>query len=282
MTNKKDIYQEFKSFSEEDKINYIVEKFPQLEREYATSILNTIDPDSLTYESLDLAIKEFMLMGGVGNSLITIVRDNHDLRANLQKERKLFGVLLVALISSLALIALLLFLFASFPKYKTVQTIDNSVICEIDPKNNPALTDAAIQDFARSAVLAAYSFDYASYRDQLDYATTRYFTSEGRTAFNKALRASGSLNHIISNNLIMKTVVTSAAQIEQRGIDSSTGRAFWIVRMPVTTEFYTGGSKPADVQRFVAQVRVVTTDRDALNTKGVGVHSLTLRPPKAE
>lgn len=175
-----------------------------------------------------------------------------------------------------------MFLFASYPKYRTVQTVDNSVICEIDPKDNPALTDAAIQDFARSAVLAAYSFDYASYRDQLEYATTRYFTSEGRAAFNRALRSSGSLNHIISNNLIMKTFVTSAAQIEDKGIDGNTGQAYWVVRMPVTTEFYTGGSKPADTQKFVAQVRVVSTTRDALNTKGIGVHSLTLRPPKAE
>lgn len=282
MTNKMDELQHFKSLSEEEQVNYIVEKFPQLERDYAYAILNSIDPDALTYESLDLAVKEFLLMGGIGNSLITVIRQNHDLRATAQKERRLFVISLIALIGCIGLIALLMFLFASYPKYRTVQTVDNSVICEIDPKDNPALTDAAIQDFARSAVLAAYSFDYASYRDQLEYATTRYFTSEGRAAFNRALRSSGSLNHIISNNLIMKTFVTSAAQIEDKGIDGNTGQAYWVVRMPVTTEFYTGGSKPADTQKFVAQVRVVSTTRDALNTKGIGVHSLTLRPPKAE
>lgn len=277
-----DELQHFKSLSEEEQVNYIVEKFPQLERDYAYAILNSIDPDALTYESLDLAVKEFLLMGGIGNSLITVVRENHDLRATAQKERRLFVISLIALIVCIGLIALLMFLFASYPKYRTVQTVDNSVICEIDPKDNPALTDAAIQDFARSAVLASYSFDYVSYRDQLEYATTRYFTSEGRAAFNRALRSSGSLNHIISNNLIMKTFVTSAAQIEDKGIDGNTGQAYWVVRMPVTTEFYTGGSKPADTQKFVAQVRVVSTTRDALNTKGIGVHSLTLRPPKAE
>lgn len=272
---------EFSKLPMSEQVDIVTQQFPNVDRENIEKLIESIDPDQLTYESLELTIQEMIVHGGLGGSLMLITRENNDLRERLDKERKINILLIIGIMLGVPVIGLMLFLFAGYPKYKTVQTVDNSVICEIDPQNNPALTDASIQDFARTAVIAAYSFDYINYRDQLETATTRYFTSEGRTALNRALRNSGSLAHIITNNLIMRTVVTSAAQIEEKAIDNK-GQVYWIVRMPITTEFYTGGSKPADVQRFVAQVRIVATTRDAMNTKGIGVHSLTLRPPKSE
>lgn len=271
----------FPQLSMDEQVSIVLQQFPDVDRENIEKMIESIDPDQLTYESLELSIKELIVQGSLGGALMLVTRENNDLRESLSRERRINVLFLIGIIIGLAVLALMLFLFAGYPKYKTVQTIDNSVICEIDPKNNPALTDASIQDFARTAVISAYSFDYINYRDQLETSTTRYFTSEGRTALNRALRNSGSLSHIITNNLIMKTVVTSAAQIEMKGVDNS-GQVYWIVRMPVTTEFYTGGAKPADIQKFVAQVRIVATTRDALNTKGIGVHSLTLHPPKSE
>lgn len=281
MTNDANNKVKFSQLSSAEQVDIALKQFPQFEREHIEKLLETLDPDTLTYESLELAIQEVLTQGGFGGALMLLTRENNDIRERLSRERKINVFLLIGIIVAAAVIALMLFMFAGYPKYKTVQTVDNSVICEIEPQNNPSLTDASIQDFSRTAVISAYSFDYINYRDQLETSTTRYFTSEGRAAFNKALRNSGSLSHIIANNLIMKTVVTSAAQIEEKGVENN-GQAYWVVRMPVTTEFYTGGSKPADVQRFVAQVRIVSTTRDALNTKGIGVHSLTLRPPKSE
>ncbi len=39
-------------------------------------------------------------------------------------------------------------------------------------------------------------------------------------------------------------------------------------------------AKAADVQKFVAQVKVVSTKRDAFNPKGLGVYSMILKPYK--
>lgn len=281
MANNQKNIDRFHTLTSEEKIEVVLERYPQLDPENVRTLLDTLNPDELTFDSLELAIKEIIATGGLGGSLVNLTRENSDLRERIRTERSLNLTLIIAIIVASVVIVIMLFLFAAYPKYKFFQTVDNSVICEISPQNNPALTDAAIQDFARISVLSAYTFDYLNYRDQLDNATTRYFTSEGRAAFNQALRNSGSLNHIIANNLSMKTVVTSAAQIEDKGVDNN-GQAYWVVRMPVTTEFYTGGTKPADVQKFVAMVRIVSTKRDALNTKGIGVMNLTLRPPKSE
>lgn len=279
MTNKAKSVPDFKNLSTEEKQQAILAMFDEDEREYAESLLQTIDPDELTYDSLRMLVDEVKLLGGIGSGFINVARENYDLREKIRKERRFSIISVVAICICLGLIALLLYLFAVYPKYKVVQTIDNSVICELKPENNPMLTDVAIQDFAKSAVLSAYSFNYINYRDEINNATTRYFTTEGRTAFNRALRTSGSLDHIISNNLIMKSIAISAPQIEEKGVDNK-GRSYWIVRMPITTEFFTGQVKAADSQSFVAQVRVVTTDRDAFNPKGLGVYSLTLRPYK--
>lgn len=261
----------------EDRKKAILALFNEDERAYVEEKLETMDVSTLTDESLDLFLAELNTLGVIGSGLVSISRENHDLREKLAKERRTVVWSIVAIVLCLGLIGLLLTLFAVYPKYKVFQTVDNSVICEIKPEKNPQLTDVAIQDFAKIAVLSAYSFDYINYRDAISTATTRYFTSEGRAAFNKALRSSGSLDHIISNNLIMKSMTKSAPQIEEKGVDSQ-GRRFWIVRMPIAIEFYTGQSKPADTQNFVAQVRLVTTERDAFNEKGLGVLSLTLRP----
>lgn len=250
------------------------------EREAVAELIDSLDKDKLSDDSLRLVVDEYILTKRLGSDTVNLARDNADLREKVRNERKTKNILLAAITGCIFVILLLLYFFAIFPKYSYLQTKDNSVICEIDPKDNPLLTDVAIQDFAKSAILSAYSFDYVNYRDSVETATTRYFTSEGRAAFNKALKSSGSLAYIINNQLIMRTFAISTPQIEEKGKDNS-GEVYWIVRMPITTEFYAGSSKAADSQSFVAQVRIVVTKRDAFNPRGLGVYSMTLRPYKS-
>ena len=257
----------------------LVSQFPEEDRLLILEIMSQMDESDLSEESLSLALAEAKLLGAPGSNLLKISRQNEDLRANVKQQKGYTKYALVIISILLVVIFLLLSLFAVYPKYSVVQTTDNSVICEISPKDNPMLTDVAIQDFAKMAVLSVYTFDYINYREQINDATTRYFTSDGRAGFNKALRTSGALSHIISNTLIMKALATNVPQIEEKGIDNN-GRNFWLVKMPVITEFYAGQPKPVDVQRFIARARIVTEPRDAFNTKGLGVDSLTLRPVK--
>lgn len=259
----------------------ILNQLTEDEREIVLTVLDRLDPDNLSVESIRLVIAEQNYVGQLGNSLVNVARENEDLRAKVKSTRQLIIYLAVGLIASAILLAVVIFAWLNYPKYTTVQTIDNSVICEVNPQTNPLLTDVAIEDFAKNAVLHAYSFDYVNYRDQINQSTTRFFTTDGRAAFNRALRSSGSLDHIVNNNLIMKAQATQGAQIEEKGVDQN-GKPFWIVRMPIRTEFYTGVTTPVDKENFIAQVRIVTAQRDAFNPRGLGVHSLTLRPAQPQ
>lgn len=257
----------------------ILLQFNEDERDAVYELIQNVDKDKLSYESLRLLLDEYKLFKNIGSGFINIARENFDLREKLRKERKITIISIISNVLTGSMILVLLYLFTVYPKYRTIQTIDNSVICELKPEDNPMLTDVAIQDFAKQAVLSSYSYDYINWRTQIENATTRYYTADGRASFNKAIRASGSLDYIIRNNLIMKSMAISSPQIEEKGLDNS-GTPYWIVRMPITTEFYTGASKPADSQSFVAQVKVVTTKRDAFNPKGLGVYSMILKPYK--
>lgn len=255
----------------------IINQLTDDEKEIVATVLDRLDPENLSVESIRMVIAEHKFIGHLGNSLVNVARENEDLRSKVKSTRHLIIYLAIALIASGLILAVMIFAWLNYPKYTVVQTVDNSALCEISPESNPLLTDVAIEDFAKNAVIHAYSFDYVNYREQINQSTTRFFTTDGRAAFNRALRSSGSLDHIVNNNLIMKAHSTQGAQIEEKGLDQF-GKPFWIVRMPIRTEFFTGATNPVDKENFIAQIRVVTAQRDAFNPRGLGVHSLTLRP----
>ncbi|HGF9504634.1 TPA: DotI/IcmL family type IV secretion protein [Acinetobacter baumannii] len=251
--------------------------FPESQRAIAAVFLEKIPPETLTIKSAEEVAEEIREFGGVGSNLMNVAHQNNDLRNSLKFHRKLVlilgGVIFVLGIILFAMV----YLFSVYPKYRTIQTVDNSVICEIDPLNNPEYSVSSIEDFAKKAILATYSFDYINWQNQINEATDRFFIPEGRSSFKSALKNSPSLRHIITNNLLMKSTAISAPQLTDRKIEPN-GQPSWIVKMPISVEFYANKSKPDDVQRLIAEVKIKTTIRDAKNPKGIGVASIILKP----
>lgn len=215
------------------------------------------------------------------SGLLRVLEEKRVINRDLTEKRKLVKTLGIVIIILSVGWGVMIFGFLHYPKYTTVQTVDNSPICRIAASDNPNLSQASIADFAKSGVINVYSYDYITWQQHLDYEIGRWFTTEGRQKFIGALKASGALNHIINNNLIMKTMADNVPEVVEQGGGAGSGQAaYWIVRMPVTVEFYAGGPQPVDRQQYVAQVRVVESDRSAFNPKGLGIDTLTLRPPK--
>lgn len=225
-------------------------------------------------------IKTAASFGEFAPMITHVIQQNHDLRENIKKSHTQFKLLLIVIIFSIAVIAILGSLFAVYPKYRVVQTIDNSKICEVPVKDNPLLSDSAVSDFAKKAVLAVYSFDYTNSAQQVNDATSRYFTPEGKNDFIQALKNSGSYDYVVNNNLIMRTTSLSDAQIDEKGVGQLTGKKYWVVRMPIRVNFYTGGRDPADTKTYMVELRLTETVRDAFHTNGIGVYSLTYSPYK--
>ena len=75
----------------------------------------------------------------------------------------------------------------------------------------------------------------------------------------------------------MKGFATNAPQLESEGTEGT--QRYWTVHVPIAIEFYLGGNpNPTSVQDFRAEVKVVEVQPSALNTKGLGVDLVLLRP----
>lgn len=256
----------------------LLNKFMGDDADYIVSIIKSVDVESLSDESLELALMEHRLMSGLGVGLVNTTRENHDLKNQIRHQRGLSKSLITGLSVSGCVILFLSYLFYVYPKYKVIPTTNNSAVCELSPEENPLLTDVSIQDFAKMGILSTYSIGYVDWRNQLDQATTRYYTSKGRASIHVALKESALIDYIIQNNLVMKSMAISVPQINEKGTEK--GVSYWIVQMPLAIEFYSGKSTPADTQKFIAQVKIVTSMRDAFNPKGIGIDSLVLKPYK--
>ncbi len=164
-----------------------------------------------------------------------------------------------------------------FPHYRYIATTDAKAICEVETQANAIVSSATIEDFAKDAVINAYSYDYVNYRAIIDDTMNRWFTDNGRKTFNRSLDDSGNLERVVKGRLIMKTFTTNAPQLEKEGDE---GRwHYWIVDAPVGIEFYVGGAAaPNNTQDFMAEVKVMQQTPTALNPKGISVDSIVLHP----
>ena len=195
----------------------------------------------------------------------------------VSKQRLWLAACFVVIPALVVALVLLIVMLSKMPKAEAFQTIDNSVICKINPNDNPAFTNTNIAEFAKEAVLNAYSIDYKN----ADISTTdvlrRYFTDKGRSSFITTLRQSGLIDQIKQNYLVLQTSALQTPEVtNDKGIDNF-GNRFWIVQVPIRMDYFNGKNSPADSRTYVAEIRVEVTQRDVFNPKGIGVSSIILR-----
>lgn len=204
--------------------------------------------------------------------LLLKVSDEKDIE--LARLRKSSKYKTIALVLSGGFLALSFSIFSQFPKSQTVQTVDNSVICPIEASKNPRVTDVVISEFSKEAILSVYNFDFLNWREVINNAGNLYFTESGKDNLMKQIAESQTVGTVVQNNLIMRTTSSDVPQIESR--DLATGE--WVVRVPITTQFFMGGKEPKDTFRFIASVVVVQHPRSHLNYNGIAVKRVSLMP----
>lgn len=164
-----------------------------------------------------------------------------------------------------------------YPKYRWIPTTDNTAICEISTESDPRVTPATLTDYAREAVVNAYSYDYVNYRESLNEISSKWFTENGRKAFLASVDASGNLERIIKGRLILRSMSTKVPQLEEEGVKGT--QRYWVVQVPLAIEFYAGGEQqPRSRQDFLASVTIVQIPASATNLKGIAVDAITLAP----
>lgn len=165
-----------------------------------------------------------------------------------------------------------------FPKYRYIPTTNNQAICEVSTEDSPRVSAATVAEYAKEAVINSYSYDYVNYRTNLNAAGSKWYTDDGRKAFLKTLDESGNLERVIMGRMILRSVSTQSAQLEESGIYPG-GQRYWLVQVPIAIEFYVGGDlQPKSRQEFLAAVTVVEVPASATNTKGIALDSVQLAP----
>ncbi|QTP13324.1 DotI/IcmL family type IV secretion protein [Serratia symbiotica] len=161
-----------------------------------------------------------------------------------------------------------------FPKYKFVNTADNSSICEIPVQDNPDYSAESVMDFAKDAIMKTYSYDYVNWRGQINETAYRYYNDKGRVAYFNSLDESGNLSRVQKGKLILKSMVSNVPQIESE----DKAKTFWYIDVPITIEFYANGStKPVSSNSYIATVRVVRETPSKIRKKALAVEQVLLK-----
>jgi intracellular multiplication protein IcmL len=165
-----------------------------------------------------------------------------------------------------------------YPKYRYIATTNNDAICEITADSEPRVSDASLGEFAREAIVNSFSYDYINYRETLNNAMNKWFTTPGKRAFQKSLAETGNIKTVLAARLIQRTMATHTPSVAEEGVRGFNEK-YWVVKLPIAIEFFTGGNtQPQSRQNFLASVVIVQVTASALNMKGIAIDTITLSP----
>ncbi|STX28149.1 protein IcmL (DotI) [Legionella beliardensis] len=187
-------------------------------------------------------------------------------------QRKMILGLLISILTNLILGSMLAYLLTHPPAPKYFATSINGRIIPLFPLNEPNQADSAVLQWANQAAIAAFTYNFVNYRDELQ-AASGFFTAEGWQQFLTALQQSNNLDAVKAKKLIVSAVATRAPIILQKGILN--GRYSWRVQMPVLVTYQSASE-------FSQQNNVVTmliTRVSTLNSpRGIGIAQFVVGP----
>lgn len=187
-------------------------------------------------------------------------------------QRKVMLALLIALFVNVALISMLVYMVTHPPEPKYFATSINGRITPLFPLSEPNQSDSAVLQWANQAAIAAFTYNFVNYRDELQ-ASSGFFTAEGWDQFLNALQQSNNLDAVKAKKLIVSAVATRAPIILQKGVLN--GRYSWRVQMPILVTYQSASE-------FTQQNNVVTmliTRVSTLNSpRGIGISQFVVGP----
>lgn len=233
--------------------------------------------DNLTPEERDARQQEALINDGDRSALAAVLREAAAARLVVKDQRARLGRVWTV---NIILVLVLLLFFGTwlffFPKYRYIATTDNRAICAVNSQVSPDIMDPEVTDFARAAVLHAYSYDYVNYRQTLNDVANRWFTDNGRKAFWRSLDDSQNLDKVIKGRLTLRATLSNDPQLQRTGKDAQL-RDWWEVVVPIWISFYQNGEQePVSRQQFNAVVRVVRVPATRANSKGILVDVINL------
>jgi len=185
--------------------------------------------------------------------------------------RVLLGFLL-SLIANIGLGFVLYYIVSNPPEPKYFATSINGRITPLVPLREPNQSDSAVKQWANQAAIAAYSYNFVNYREELG-AASQFFTPSGWRQFVDALKDSNTIDAVKAKKLIVSAVATGAPIITSKGILS--GRYSWRIQMPILVTFQSASE--FSQSRYV--ISMLVTRISTLNSpRGIGIAQFVGQP----
>lgn len=179
--------------------------------------------------------------------------------------RKVVGALLISILIIFVLVGGVVYVVSNPPAPQYFATTSDGRIIPLVPLDQPNLSDAALLQWANTAAIAAYNYNFINYRQALQDAS-QYFTPEGWQAFLDALKSSNNLDAVIAKKLIVSAVATGAPVILEQG--PLMGKYSWKVQMPMLVTYQSASQfsqQNVTVTMLIARVPTLTSVR------GIGI-----------
>lgn len=187
-------------------------------------------------------------------------------------QQKLMFTLLLAVVALFVLGSMLVYVVTHPPEPQYFATSVNGRITPLTPLDEPNQSDSAVLQWANQAAIAAFTYNFVNYRDELE-ATSGFFTTDGWQQFLDALQQSNTLDQVKAKKLVVSAVATRAPIILQKGVLN--GRFAWRVQMPILVTFQSASE-------FNEQNNVVTMLITRISTldspRGIGISQFVVGP----
>ena len=179
--------------------------------------------------------------------------------------RKVLIALNISVIALIMLICTLIYIINNPPAPKYFATFGDGRVVPLVPLNMPNVSQAAMLQWANSAVVAVNTYDFFNYRQQLQ-AASQYFTDEGWQAYLNVLRLSRNLNAVVEKKLVVSAVATRAPVLVRSGLID--GVYTWVVQIPIQVTYQSASEYNQQSQIVTVMVKRIST---LINPDGIGI-----------
>ena len=179
--------------------------------------------------------------------------------------RKVVGALLLASLVIILLLGSFVYLISHPPKPRYFAISSDGRLTPIVPLDKPNITPSSLLQWANTAAIAAYSYNFVNYHQELQ-AASEFFTPEGWSAFMEALNSSNNLSAVIAKKLVVSAVATGAPVPLEEGVLN--GTYAWRVQIPLLVTYQ---NQKDFSQQSVVVTMLITRIPTINSARGIGI-----------
>lgn len=193
--------------------------------------------------------------------------------------RRIVIIFLLSVLINIGLGSIFFYKWTHPPLPKYFPTSLNGRITPQYPLEQPGISDESMLQWATQSILAAYNYNYLTWRQDLQ-AASQFFTDTGWTRFQTALQDSQVIDTVVSHKWIVTSSATQAPQILQRGVVTGVypePRYAWQVKTAINVQFV--GDRDFVEKTFTITMTIVRVS--TLNApRGIGIEQIIVEENK--